>query len=247
MRRLKVWSILSVYILAVALVICVYKETYAAAAQKVYGFKSAEIELKTVAPMSNVTTEIVRIDKWGEYEARHSSSTIKMLGIIQKHESISYTDRNKNVVYNYDPETNQATRIDLSAVMKDMKKGNRQYVYTKKALKEWGGKKIRTEDFLGLKCDVIEFAQFFSTVWLYKNFPLKSETNMGAMKVKTEAVRFDEGASISKKDIMLPKGATVVDAPDIGNIMSNMNAGKDMPDMEKAMEAMQKMFENQGQ
>ncbi len=268
MKRPEVLRALSVSILAVALVIGVCGKGHSA--QKIYDFKSAEIEIKTVDPMGNVITEIVRIDKWGEYEARHSSSTIKMLGIEQKHESFTYTDRNENVVYNYNPKMNQATRIDISELMDGMNKGNKQYVYSEETLKEWGGKKVRTEDFLGLKCDVIEFSKFFSTVWFHKNFPVKSETNMGAMKVKTEAVRFEEGVSFAEKDITLPKGVKIVDAPDIGKIMGQINtrgnmpgnnegdegSGRhsnnelnpgEMPDMEKAMEAMRKMLGNQDQ
>ncbi len=92
---------------------------------------------------------------------------------------------------------------------------------------------------------------------------------MGGMKVKTEAVRFEEGVSFAKEDIMLPKGVKIVDAPNFGNIMGQINAGKnmqnqagkegsgrhlrnesnpgEMPDMKEAIEAMQKMFGNQGQ
>ncbi len=93
---------------------------------------------------------------------------------------------------------------------------------------------------------------------------------MGGMKVKTEAVRFEEGVSFAKEDIMLPKGVKIVDAPDIGNILGQINTGKnipgnqageegsgrrlrnesnpgEMPDMKEAIEAMQKMFGNQGQ
>jgi len=267
MKRSEVLKILFVSVLAVAFVIGVCENGYSA--QPVYGFKSAEVEMETVDPMGNVITEIVRIDKWGEYEARHSSSIIKMLGMEQKHESFTYTDRNENVVYNYNPKMNQATKVDVSEFMEGMNKGNKQYVYSEEALKEWGGKKIRTEDFLGLKCDVVEFSQFFSTVWFHKKFPVKSETNMGGMKVKSEAVRFEEGVSFAKKDIMLPEGVKIVDAPNFGNIMGQINAGKnmqnqageegsgrhlrnesnsgEMPDIEKAIEAMQKMFGNQGQ
>ncbi len=268
MKRPEVLKVLFVSILSVALLIGVCEKGYSA--QKVYDFKSAEVEIKTVDPMGNVITEIVRVDNWGEYEARHSSSIIKMLGMEQKHESFTYTDRNENVVYNYNPKMNQATKVDISEFMEGMKKGNKQYVYSEEALKEWGGKKVRTEDFLGLKCDVIEFSQFFSTVWFHKKFPVKSETNMGAMKVKTETVRFEEDVSFAKEDITLPEGVKIVDAPNVGNIMGQINAMKnmpknqaddagssgnlrneskpgEMPDMEKAMEAMQKMFGNQGQ
>lgn len=199
--------------------------------QKVYDFKSLEAEMKTIDPMGNVTTEIVRVDKWGEYEVRHRTSIIKMMGIEQKDESIAYTDRNEMVVYTIDlvKNPNQASKIDLSEFMGGMNKGNKQYVYSEELLKEWGGKKVRTEDFLGLKCDVVEFSQFSTTVWFHKKFPVKSETNMGAMKVKTEAVRFEEGVSFAKKDITLPEGVKIVDAPDIGNIMGQINAQKHMP------------------
>lgn len=268
MKRPEVLKVLFVSVLAVALVIGVCENGYSA--QTVYGFKSAEVEIKTVDPMGNVITDIVRVDEWGEYEARHSSSIIKMLGMEQKHESFTYTDRNENVVYNYNPKMNQATKVDVSEFMEGMNKGSKQYVYSEEALKEWGGKKVRTEEFLGLKCDVVEFSQFFSTVWFHKKFPVKSETNMGGMKVKTEAVRFEEGVSFAKEDIMLPKGVKIVDAPDIGNILGQINTGKnmtgnqageegsgrhlrnepnpgEMPDMKEAIEAMQKMFGNQGQ
>ncbi len=268
MKRSEVLRILSVSILAVVMVIGACVKGYSA--QKVYDFKSAEIELKTIDPMGNVITETVRIGNWGEYEVRHSSSTIKMLGMEQKHENFTYTDRNKNVVYNYNPKMNQATKVDISESMEAMKEGNKQYVYSEEALKQWGGKKVRTEDFLGLKCDVIEFSKFFSTVWFHKKFPIKSETNMGAMKVKTEAVSFKKGVAFAKEDITLPKGVKIVDAPNFGNIMDQINTRKkmtgnqdgnngsashsnsefnpgDMPDMEKAMEAMKKMLGNQGQ
>ncbi len=267
MKRPEVLKVLSVSVLAVALIIGVCGKGYSA--QKVYDFKSAEVEIKTVDPMGNVITEIVRIDNWGEYEAHHSSSIIKMLGMEQKNESFTYTDRNKNVVYNYYPKMNQASKVDVSEFMDGMNKGNKQYVYSEEALKEWGGKKVRTEEFLGLKCDVVEFSQFFSTIWFHKKFPVKSETNMGGMKVNTEAVRFEEGVSFAKEDIMLPKGVKIVDAPNFGNIMGQINAGKnmqnqadeeesgrhlsnrpnpgEMPDMKEAIEAMQKMFGNQGQ
>jgi hypothetical protein len=227
MKRPEMLKVLSVGILTIALVIGVCGKGYSA--QEVYDFKSAEIEIKTVDPMGNVITDIVRIDKWGEYEAHHSSSTIKMLGMEQKNESFTYTDRNENVVYNYNPKMNQATKIDISEFMEGMNKGNKQYVYSEEALKEWGGKKVRTEEFLGLKCDVVEFSQFFSTVWFHKNFPVRSETNMGGMKVKSEAVRFEEGVSFAKEDITLPKGVKIVDAPNVGDILSQINTGKNMP------------------
>ncbi|MDR4504731.1 MAG: hypothetical protein MRK01_08075 [Candidatus Scalindua sp.] len=227
MKRPEVLRILSVGILVTLLVVGVSEKVYSA--QKVYDFKSAEIEMRTVDPMSNVTTETVRIDNWGEYESRHSSSTIKMMGMEQKHESITYTDRNENVVYNYDPKMNQATKVDITKALEGMNKGNKEYVYSEEALKKWGGTKLRSEEFLGLQCDVIEFSQFFTTVWFHKKFPVKSETNMGAMKVKTEAVRFKEGVSFAKKDITLPEGVKIVDAPDIGNIMGQINAQKKMP------------------
>ncbi|MCP5004398.1 MAG: hypothetical protein GY941_10760 [Planctomycetes bacterium] len=225
--RLVILRVLSVNFLAALLAIGVCERAYSA--KKVYDFKSAEIEMMTVDPMSNVTTEIVRIDKWGEFEARHRTRTIKMLGIEQKNESITFTDRNENVVYDYDPETNEATKVDMSEVLKSMKNANKQYVYSEGALKEWGGKKVRTEDFLGLKCDVVEFSQLSTTVWFYKKFPVKSQTNMGAMKVQTEAVRFEEEVSFAKKDVALPKGVKIVDAPDIGKIMSRGNSQKSIP------------------
>lgn len=228
MKRLEVLRVLSANLLVTLLVIGVCKNAYST--QQVYDFRSAEIEMRTVDPMGNVTEETIRIDKWGEYEYRHSIGTIKMMGIEQNHESITYTDRNKNVVYNYDPKMNQATEVDISKALEGMNKGNKVYVYSEESLKEWGGKKVRTEDFLGLSCNVIEFSQFSTTVWFHKKFPVKSETNMGAMKVKTEAVRFEEGVSFEKKDITLPKGVKIVDAPDAGNIMGQINAQKNMPE-----------------
>lgn len=112
MMRLEILRVLTVNILAAVLVIGVCGNGYSA--QKIYDFKSAEIELNTVDPMGNVITEIVRIGNWGEYEARHSSSTVKMLGMEQKHDNFTYTDRNENVVYNYNPKMNQATKVDIS-------------------------------------------------------------------------------------------------------------------------------------
>ncbi len=66
MKRSEVLKVLFVSVLAVALVIGVSENGYSA--QTVYGFKSAEVEIKTVDPMGNVITETVRIDKWGEHE-----------------------------------------------------------------------------------------------------------------------------------------------------------------------------------
>ena len=274
MKRSRLSRVLSKSIVSAILIIGMNNIGYSS--QKIYDFKSAEIELKTVDPMSNIIKETVLVDEWGVYESRHSFSTIKMLGIEKKQESIIYTDRKENVVYQYDPKMNQATKLAIDEVLDSKNKGNKQYVYNEESLEQWGGKKIGTEDFLGLKCDVVEFSEFFTTVWFHKKFPVKSVTNMGAMKVKTEAVRFKEGVSITKKDVTLPAGVEIVDAPDIGKIMSRMNAHKnmpgnqesprdnqeserdehdtsnetdsgEMPDMKEVMEAMKKMFGNQDQ
>ena len=227
MKRLRLSRVLSKSIVSAVLIIGMSNIGYSS--QKIYDFKSAEVELKTVDPMNNIIKETVLVDEWGVYESRHSFSTIKMLGIEKKQESIIYTDRKENVVYHYDPKMNQATKMNVDEVLDSKNRGNKQYEYNEESLKQWGGKKNGTEDFLGLKCDVVEFSEFFTTVWFHKKFPVKSVTNMGGMKVKTEAVRFKEGVSIAKKDITLPEGVKIVDAPDIGKIMSKMNAHKNMP------------------
>jgi len=88
-------------VLAGLVCICtVVKNSQAATSKNMYDFKNAEIILETTAPMSKIIQK-VSVGEGGKYVKEEITNEINAFGIKRKETQISYTDRTKNMVYNY--------------------------------------------------------------------------------------------------------------------------------------------------
>jgi len=205
---------LTLVLVGLVCILTVVKNSQAAMSKNVYDFKNAEIILETTAPMSKITQK-VSVGEGGKYVKQETTNEINAFGTKRKETQISYTDRTKGVVYNYNPETNEASAVDMSEMMDGAKKQN-MYAFNKESLEKWGGKILRKEKYQGLDCTVVEFTNFMSTVWFHKKYPVRMISNAAGVEMKTELVSFKEGAA---KDYKLPSNAKIGKAQSINDIM----------------------------
>jgi len=201
--------------------------------KSIYDFKNAEIVLETIAPMSKIIQKI-SVGEGGKYLKEETTSEINAFGMKRKETQISYVDRTKNIVYQYNPATNEATATDMTGVMEGAKKQN-MYAFNDESLKKWKGKVLRKEKYKELDCTVVEFKEFMSTVWFHKKYPVRTISNFGGMETKTELVSFKEGAA---KDYKLPAKAIIGETKKLDDIMAKMNAYKNDPEYQENQDEM---------
>ncbi len=221
---------LTVVFLVVGLVciLAAVNKSQAVMNKSIYDFKNAEITLETTAPMSK-TTQKVSVGERGKYVKDETTTQINAFGIKRNEVQVTYTDRAKDMVYTYDPKANEATAMDISEMMEGAKKNN-AYAFNKESLEKWGGKILREETYKGLKCTVVEFTNFMSTVWFHKKYPVRMVANAAGMEIITELISFKEGAA---KDYKLPSSAKITETQNMGDIMGQMQAYKNSPDYQE--------------
>ena len=181
-----------------------------------YAIKSGVIEYKVSGIQTG--TETIYFDDWGMKEAKYSKTELKMAGISQKVDQITYIDGEWN--YTYDVAQNTGTKLKnplFDMLAKNMDEKDMKAL-GEKMMKGMGGEKIGQEEVLGKTCDVWEIKQFKSKTWVWKNIPLKTESKM--MQILTiEATNFEENASVAADKLSPPKD---VEFKDMTEMMKNV-------------------------
>ncbi len=211
------------------------KERDAIGGQKIYDFKNAKIVLEMIAPVgTSKTTHHFSIGEWGAYTREETNTEIDALGMFKRNEvQIHYKDNEKNKVYNYNPNTSEASVVDYSEMVDGMKK-QEMYSIDDESIKKWGGKVVRKEKYKGLDCTVVEFTDFMSTVWFHKKFPVRTISNFAGMEARTELISFEIGKA---DDYRLPAGTKIVKSENLSDVMDSINGNQgDNPYQQKDME-----------
>lgn len=201
--------------LFVILFLSVSTIVYAQNKGKRYGLKKAHIEYKVDGTMQSGTEDLY-FDDWGKREAKYSILKISMGGFSQETKSVTYTEG--SWMYTVDLSTNTGTKSE-NPFLKNMDQEDLQDL-GKDMMVKMGGKKIGEESVLGKSCEVWEVANMSSKVWVWNWIPLKTEVNMGGMKMVYTATKISD--SFDEKKLNKPD----ITYKDAGNMMDMMNKFK---------------------
>jgi len=170
---------------------------------KRYSIKSAIVEYKLSGNQTG--TAITYFDNYGMEEATYELSVFDLFGERQETETVNYLQGYWQ--YNLDLKTNTGTKTKNTILesLVESSDGNLEQVGLE-IFKSMGGKKVGTEEILGKPCDVWELASMGTKVWVWKNIPLKSETEMMGMEIIRSATSLQENIDIPLGKMEIPTG-----------------------------------------
>ncbi len=177
-----------------------------AATKGKYQIKSGALELKVENNMiKTASTQKLYFDDYGKKERTETITEFEMMG--QNIRSVGVVMNDGKFVYSFDPEkktgtkskffgSNSGAQYDFESFSEEMKK-------------DWKLKKEGTVDILGKTCDKYsidnEKSKMKGTVCLWKGLALATDLDMGGIKMKMTAVKFDEGASVPAEMFEVPQ------------------------------------------
>jgi len=169
---------------------------------KRYSMKSAIVKYE-IYGMQNGSS-VLYFDDFGMKEATYENTTLEMYGIKQETETVNYLHGFWQ--YNLDKLNDIATKTKntmLESIVKQSADGDLVEVGLK-MFSAMGGKKIGNEDIIGKSCEIWELQSLGTKVWVWKNIPLRSETDIMGIKINKVATSVDENAAIPAGKLSIP-------------------------------------------
>jgi len=180
-------------------------------AVKRYQIKSGIITYDIVnSMMKGKMTQVLYFDDYGAKESRETITEFSMMGQTIKSHKIGFFKDG----YMYELDLEKKTGGKFKGVMPgggemDLSK------FSKEMMKEYNVKKVGTETIIGKECDVnsMEYAKMNmkGTIYMWQGLTLKSDVDMGKIKVKTVATKFEENVSIPASKFEVPADFTIED------------------------------------
>lgn len=170
-----------------------------------YAIKSGIVEYKTQM-MGMDVKQILTFDDYGNKEVQ--DVVMEMMG-TKIHTATMHKD---GFMYTLDMEKKTGTKSPYSPnVSADIDFQN----LSEEMVKDMDLKKLGTEDFLGKTCEKmsIDYKKMGmkGTFLVYKGVALSVDTDMGAMKMKLAAEKFDENPTIPADRFEIPADFKIVD------------------------------------
>lgn len=213
---------------------------------KKYPFKSAVVEYTFSGDATGKMMQY--IDHYGVREATEDNSTVTIMGQEQKNNTLTIFDQ--DTLYMIDLGKKEGTRMknpnwdsmiqQFKGMTEDQKK-NFAVSSIEMLTSQQGMKKSGTEDILGYSCDVYEGQGYRFCYW--NGVLLKMDADMGGMKVKMLATKFEEDVDIPSSRFMPPEDVKMQSmdphqqmgmpqgSPDAG-AEQDPHAGMEMPEKE---------------
>ncbi len=188
---------------------------------KRYSMKSGVVKYE-ISGMQNGTAEMY-FDDFGMKEATYENTTIEMYGIKQESKSINYLQGYWQ--YNIDQTTNSATKTKntiLESLVDNSEDGD-LVVIGKEMFTSMGGELIGEEDVIGKPCEIWELKSVGTKVWVWKNIPLKTETNMMGISIIRIATSVEENTDVPSSKLEIPTDIEFKEI-DLGDIQKMMDS-----------------------
>lgn len=177
------------------------------------GFKRYQVE-KGIIHYELTGTEkgtlVVYFDRWGLREAQYKNSEMKVFGIKQKTNTVSYLDGEN--MYNYTPEENTYMRIKntlVRPVTEDMGEGD-MTVGGKKLLTGMGGEQTGQETVMGKNCELWELKSMKMKNWIWKGISLKMYSKLLGVTTDQTATKIEIDVEVPGEKVTLPESAKSV-------------------------------------
>ena len=169
---------------------------------KRYSMKSAIVKYEMTG-LQNGTAKLY-FDDYGMKEATYETATLEMYGMKQEIETVNYLHGYWQ--YNLDKKTNSATK-SKNTMLESIVEGSEDGDLVEVGLEMFGamgGKKTGKEDIIGKPCEIWELQSMGTKVWVWKNIPLRSETDIMGIKIIRVATSVVENADIPSGKIEVP-------------------------------------------
>ena len=163
----------------------------------------------------NKGSETIYFDDWGMLEAKYTQTVISMMGFKQKSNTLTLLDG--EWTYNIDLDKKTGTKMK-TPLMERLAKNAKNKDLTdvgKEMMQQMGGKKTGMEKVLGKLCEVWEIKSMGSKVWVWNGVALKSETNLGGMKMSKVAQTAKFNVAIPADKVKMPAGVTINEMPNL--------------------------------
>lgn len=187
-----------------------------------YKIRSGVVEYKLSGMQTG--TETLYFERWGIREAKYTQTEIKAGNLTVKQNRLTLLDG--EWTYNVDLDTKTGTKIptpfmkELTAAAK--REGKDATEIGEEMLTRMGGRKVGTATVLGKTCDVWEIKNLNAKSWIWQGVTLKTEVNMMGQMMTSEAVRVQDGVSISEEKLMLPKGVKITEGVNPMDMLKNL-------------------------
>jgi len=196
--------------------------------EKVYEIKSGVITYQIDGMTKGTKTHW--FDDYGRLQCTRTTSTTTLMGFSTKEDKLEIRTHEWVYIINMIDKTGTKAKIEAAmAPTDDMYSGlsdseKEQFVEQTKAslnVHESG-----TGVVLGRTCKIMEIGQG-NKVWTYKNISLKSEVQMGTIKMTETPTSFDENASVPASKFEPPAGIQIEDVTEMMKQMDGFGFGED--------------------
>jgi hypothetical protein len=174
-----------------------------------YQIKSGRYKTKsqnTVMTAGIDSYTLVSFDDYGKKELTETVTKVEMTGI--KQETHNYSLMLADMIYNWDAGSKTGTKYSISGMLDK----NVDYEKLSDELKkQYKYQELGTETILGKECKKISVEVSpgaAAIVHTYKGIPMRSEANVGGMKMITEVTELDENAGIAASTYEVPADIT---------------------------------------
>ncbi|MBT3878961.1 MAG: hypothetical protein HON76_18455 [Candidatus Scalindua sp.] len=158
----------------------------------------------------NEGTEVVYFDNWGGDEAKYTNTTMSMMGITKKTNSLTIITDSGQWIYNIDLDKKTGTKMKNPMYDQFAGKSEKELEnFAEEMLGAMGAKKTGTEEVAGKICDVWESQMVKTKTCVWNGITLKAEAGLGKMSVNTVATEVIDGASIPKDKFEVPSNVTL--------------------------------------
>jgi hypothetical protein len=162
-----------------------------------YGIESGVVEYKTKM-MGMDAIQKLYFTGYGEKES--TVTEIEMMGMKLK----SVTVTKDGMMYNYDPQQRTGSKTSMDP------KSNIDFEnLTEQVMDDMKIRKVGEENLLGRQC--IKYSidnatlQMKGFYWVWKGIPLKTDVDMGGMKMVLEAVKVEENVAVPDNQFEIPE------------------------------------------
>jgi hypothetical protein len=161
-----------------------------------YGIETGVVEYKTKMMGMDAIQKLYFVG-YGEKES--TVTDIEMMGMKLK----SVTVTKDGMMYNYDPQQRTGSKTSMNS------KSNIDFEnLTEQVMEDMKIRKVGEERMLGRKC--IKYSidnaslKMKGYYWVWKGIPLKTDVDMGSMKMVLEAISVQENVSIPDNQFDIP-------------------------------------------
>lgn len=129
--------------------------------------------------------------------------------MTKKQNQMSIQDGYKTTVIDLSTNVGSTAETPKLRYMLEVKNQKELEEFSITAMKEMGAQIIGKEDVLGKSCELWEMKNMGTKTWLWKMLPLKTETTMSGISIKSTAIKVEVDVSVPEDKFDLPEDVQI--------------------------------------